>query len=465
MEDLRGRLVVLDFWTSCCINCMHILPKLKVLEQQFGSKLIVIGIHSPKFQREQSAESIREAVQRYRILHPVVNDPQMQMWDEYSVRAWPSLMFVDPTGKVVFKHEGEFELAKLQTAIGMMLDEYTQAGLISDTPLSINAEIKSAADGPLFFPGKVDRADGLLFIADSGHSRIIITEPDGKVLEVVGSGLQGCQDGSFTSAEFDNPQGMVMHEGALFVADTGSHTIRRLDLQAKTVTTVAGTGEQSLYPHRGGNARANPLSSPYDLTVSREGMYVAMAGRHQIWRFDPSAGIIEQWAGSGHEGIRDDLRHKAHLAQPTSVSSARRDIFFTDSETSSVRVAREGEGGRVVTLVGSGLFDYGDSDGIGKNARLQHPQGIVAVKDHLYVADTYNNRVKCVSLASLRVTTLELNPKTGTPQQEAAMAFNEPAGICDGGGDLLYVADTNHHQIRIVNRGLGTAETLSLQGL
>ncbi len=453
ITELRGRLIILDFWTFCCINCMHILPHLARLELKHESKLAVIGVHAAKFQAEKASENIAEAVARYRVTHPVVNDARMQIWESYAVRAWPTLIFVDPLGKVVGRHEGEFKPDAMDTLVGQMMAEYEAEDLLAEGPLPFESAIRRASYGSLYFPGKVEWSNKRLFISDSGHSRILIADEEGHVEEVIGSGERGLLDGSFSDASFDDPQGMAVDGETLFVADAGSHTIRKVDLQERKVSTIAGTGEQSLYHHSGGDALRHPLNSPYDVTfsISSRSVFIAMAGAHQLWRLDPQNGTIEPWAGTGTEAIKDGIRMDAHLAQPMGISALRGNVFFTDSETSAVRMAREGKDGHVVTLSGTGLFDFGDRDGIGKSALMQHPQGITSGGDYIFIADTYNNKIRQMSLSSLRVITL-------------AEGFREPAGLAFA-PMRLYVADTNAHTIKVLSLDSKEVTTLELSGL
>ncbi len=467
IADLRGRLIILDFWTSCCINCMHVLPSLSKLEAKFGDKLAVIGVHSAKFDSERSSANILEAVRRYRIVHPVVNDSRMDVWRSYTVRAWPTLMFIDPLGKVIAKHEGEFPYENLENLLKRMFSEYEAEGLITNEPLPTpyNADLRTQAfSGQLYFPGKVEVQAGQVFISDSGNGRVIVADISGKVETVIGSGDKVHRDGLFSEASFVDPQGLASVGDTLFIADAGAHTISKADLGQKQVTTIAGTGEQSLYRHSGGeNPLRFPLNSPYDILVSGDHIYIAMSGLHQIWRLsiDANEDKIEPWAGDGSEGIRDDIRLGASLAQPMGLSSLRGKLFFVDSETSAVRIASHGETGRVVTLVGTGLFDFGDRDGIGKNTLLQHPQDVAVAGDSLFIADTYNNKIKKLSLVTLRVQTV-----AGTSSQnlKSENSFYEPAGLCFYQG-MLFVADTNNHSIKILSPEDGTIRTFELSGI
>ena len=444
---------------------MHVLPQLRKLEEKYRDSLVVIGVHSAKFDAEKATQNIKEAVARYDVRHPVVNDVEFKVWQGYGVRAWPTLMFIDPEGKVIGRHEGEFPLEGLDRVFQQMLTEFEERKILSKELLPFQLRAVEEEKRPLAFPGKIELDSDRLFIADSNHHRVIVTTTDGEVSEVIGSGESGAADGGFDEPVFDNPQGMAVDGDVLYVADAGSHTIKRVDLADKTVTTIAGNGQQSLIRHAGGDGRAYPLNSPYDLAL-RDGMlYIAMAGFHQLWSLELETNTISPFAGDGTEALRDGLRMESKLAQPYGVAVQNGNVFFADSETSAVRVAKIGDGGRVVTLVGMGLFDFGDRDGIGKEALLQHVQGVAVGPDVVLLADTYNHRIKQMSLSTLRVSNIAGSGKHGFVDGPlTAAAFNEPAGLAYG-DSKIYVADTNNHAIRLIDLQAGEVSTLTLKGL
>jgi hypothetical protein len=441
---------------------MHILPQLRKLEEKYRDILVVIGVHSAKFTTEKSTANIAEAVARYNIGHPVVNDAEFQVWQQYGARAWPTLMFIDPQGKVIGRHEGEFAVGDLDRVFQEMIAEFDSAGLLNRELLPFQQRAIAEAARPLAYPGKIelDSAGERLAIADSNHHRVLVTSLDGEVQQVIGNGAvpeYSSDSSGFAARVFNNPQGMVFVKNTLYVADAGDHTIKRVDLAERNVTVIAGTGEQSLFRHNGGPGLEKPLNSPYDIGHSKGMLYIAMAGFHQLWDMNLFDGSVAPFAGTGGENIKDGTRLEALLAQPFGLAVQGNNVFFVDSETSSVRVAKLGKGGRVVTLVGTGLFD--------KEARLQHAQGITVGVDELFIADTYNHRIKRVSLATLRVTNLAGTGKRGNADGPLAKAtFNEPAGLTID-GDRIFVADTNNHAIRTIDMQAGEVTTLELTGL
>jgi DNA-binding beta-propeller fold protein YncE len=453
---------------------MHVLPQLRKLEEKYADVLTVIGVHSAKFNAEKSSDNVREAVRRYGIGHPVVNDADFEIWKSYAARAWPTLMFLDPSGKVIGRHEGEFPVDALDQVISGMIEEHEPLGLFKRGPFAIDLE--SQADSQLSFPGKItaDVEREWLVISDSNHCRLIICDLGGKVEVVIGNGESPLNTGdatgtyesrSFDQPLFDNPQGVEIDGDTLYVADAGTHTIVKVSLIAGTAETIAGTGEQSLYRHKGGDALNVPLNSPYDLSLNDGVLYIAMAGFHQLWSFDISEGSVAPFAGDGGEDIFDDLKDSARLAQPYGIEVSNNAIFFIDSETSALRVSAIAEEGRVVTLVGKGLFDFGDHDGVGKEALLQHPQGLAVHNDQIYVADSYNNKIKSVAIGSLQVKTVAGSGKPGDMDGFSSIAqFNEPAGVAVV-GNRIFVADTNNHKVKVIELDSGEVYQLDLTGL
>jgi DNA-binding beta-propeller fold protein YncE len=439
------------------------LPQLAKLEVEFPDELVIVGVHSAKFPGERPGGSLRSAVQRNRIEHPVVNDADFQIWQEYSVRAWPTLMFLDPSGMVIGKHEGEAPAEALITAVCDLVTRYDSYGMIDRGPVDALA-LDTIPDSSLAFPGKIlaDGGSDRLFIADSGHDRVVVTSIDGEVLHVIGDGERGYEDGSFSQARFWQPQGMSLDGDTLYIADTGNGTIRAADLTHQTVRTIAGTGKQGLGMPDAGHAREVELRSPWDLELFDGWLYIAMAGTHQIWRLNLIEGWIEPFAGDGVEAIRDGDRRRAWLAQPSGLAIDNGRLYFVDSETSAIRYVELPPGDEVHTLVGTGLFDFGDIDGTGDQVRLQHPIGIAADNGVVYVADSYNHRVKQLYPEDRRVERWLGSGEAGFQDGPADSAtFDEPSGLSIS-GDWVYVADTNNHVIRVANLKSGEVATLSV---
>jgi thiol-disulfide isomerase/thioredoxin len=465
IAGLRGKVVLLDFWTYCCINCLHILPELKALEEKYPNALVVIGVHSAKFVNERDTENIRQAILRYDIEHPVVNDHEFRIWRSYTVRAWPTLVLIDPSGYIVGGVSGEGHFDVLDHVINEVVQSARAKGDLDETPRRWRREKDHTPPSPLAFPGKVlaDEASGRLFIADSNHNRIVIADLQGTVLDVAGSGQEGRDDGPFAQATFNHPQGMALDGQSLYVADTENHVIRRLDLQRRVVETILGTGHQARQFNVPGVGRAVAINSPWDVVIGGRRLYIAMAGFHQIWAVDLDTMEAQPFAGSGREDIVDGQRLGAAMAQPSGLATDGKILYVADSETSSIRAVDLGFIGNVKTIVGEGLFEFGDQDGTGSQVRLQHPLGLARHGDRLYLADTYNHKIKTVFPHLKTVQTFLGSGRPGYKDGQLA-EFYEPGGLSVA-GDKLYIADTNNHAIRVVDLNSGEVTTLKLNGL
>ncbi|MBI1374362.1 MAG: redoxin domain-containing protein [Phycisphaera sp.] len=452
--NLKGHVVILDFWTYCCINCMHILPDLEYIEHKYHDQpVIVVGVHSAKFETEKDASNINQAIQRYRIAHPVLVDEEHTVWNNYGVRAWPTFMVIDPEGKVVGHLSGEGNRELLDAVVYTLLEEGREKGTLAETPLRTKPTLIDRPLDTLSFPGKIatDEAGNRLLIADSNHDRILVTDAEGKVQHVIGSGQRGLKDGSFAEARFFNPQGMAIDGDVIYVADTDNHALRKIDLKAGTVTTVAGTGKQAFDREGGKAGTAQGLSSPWDVALHNGKLYIAMAGTHQLWTHDLKTGVSQTFSGSGAENIADGPGFQANLAQPSGLTIHDGWLYFADSEVSAVRRASL-EDGRVETLIGKGLFEFGHKDGPWADALLQHPLGVAALDGAIYVADTYNSRLRRIDLKEKTITTLY-----GGKDE-----LDEPSGIAVLGGQV-YVADTNHHRVVRFDPASGKATAVEIK--
>ena len=447
---------------------MHVLPQLRKLEQKYPDELAVIGVHSAKFPSERNTASVHQAIRRYEIRHPVVNDNEFQVWQQYGVRAWPTIMFLDPNGRIIGSISGEASFERLDGLLQEMVTEFDEKGMLDRTPLHLSdSPDGGAGQTALSFPGKLitDEPSNRLFISDSNHNRIIVASLDGEVKAVIGSGEQGIQDGDFSSAQFNHPQGLALAGETLYVADTENHAIRRVDLAGGAVETVAGSGQQAGEFHIGGAGKEVELNSPWDLVHDDGWLYIAMAGFHQLWDMDLSTGEIQPIAGTGREGLLDGPVEYVWLAQPSGITTDGRRLYFADSETSSVRMMEPGEDGRVDTIVGRDLFEFGDVDGVGDDVRLQHPIGIAVLEGALYVADTYNNKIKRVVPEDRSAEAVAGKGEVGFRDGWAGDAcFDEPGGI-HAAGNKLYIADTNNHAIRVLDLETEQVSTLELSGL
>ncbi|MEZ4671341.1 MAG: thioredoxin-like domain-containing protein [Anaerolineae bacterium] len=471
LEQLRGKVVLLDFWTYGCINCIHMIPVLKQLESKYGDSLAVIGIHSAKFANEGQTDNIRQIVQRYGLTHPVVNDNQFIVWNAYQlygVNAWPTFVVIDPRGNLFAVQAGEIPYEAFDRVIGGMVAYFDGLGEINRDPITLAVEGSNAPSSALAFPGKVtvDPLGGRLFIADSSHNRIVIADLNTyEVLDVIGTGEAGIKDGSSSEVQFNKPQGMAFRDNKLYIADTDNHAIRLVDLTTRTVSTIAGTGQPG-YSRSSGVPLQTAISSPWDVTFGDgDNLYIAMAGVHQIWVLSLDNDSIGPIAGSGREGLQDGGLNEAEMAQPSGLFWKDNVLYVADSESSSVR-AVDFTARTVTTLAGpteNNLFDFGDVDGAVGTSRLQHTLAVTGgVDGQLFVADTYNSKIKLLDPATKEITTLlGLGGDGGFRDGDTTSAqFDEPGGLAFYDGKL-FVADTNNGAVRVVDVAANTVNTIS----
>ncbi|MBB76936.1 MAG: hypothetical protein CMJ75_20720 [Planctomycetaceae bacterium] len=530
LRDLRGKFVLLDFWTYCCINCMHILPELKKLEHAYPNELVVIGVHAAKFETEKNAKNIEEAILRYEIEHPVVNDPNHLIWNSFGARSWPTIAVIDPEGAFIGRSGGEFVFEQLDGFFKRALPYYKKHGLLDPSPVRFELAALHQQNTPLRFPGKVlaDEAGQRLFITDSNHNRLVITDLSGKLLDIIGTGSMGRKDGGYQEASFDHPQGVALHGEVLYVADTENHLLRKIDLKAKQVATIAGVGSQARGPWPGidqlapgqgaperyvGKPETTPINSPWALWVHEDALYIAMAGPHQIWKMTLDESELGPFAGNGREDIVDGLhlperpydterpivvdgrpvaRPVSSFAQPSGLVSDGQALYIADSEGSSIRAMPFDLKQEVRTLVGTPklpygrLFKFGDRDGSGllrfadTPEDAQNPLGGLTEEPELDgpllqhpLGVTYHEGViyltdtynnKIKSLDT-KSATLKTIAGTGEPGlADTPAQFDEPAGITYAAGKL-YIADTNNHAIRVLELANGKVTTLQIDGL
>ena len=459
MAQLRGKVVLIDFWTYGCVNCMHVLRDLKALEDRFRDELVVIGVHSPKFTNERSSDNLRRILVRYEIEHPVANDAHHLLWRRYGVQAWPTRVIIDPAGNVVGTAMGEGNFDGFVKAIRTVIRVFDERGQINRAPLPLALERSRHADRPLLYPGKIlaDAGSNRLFIADSNHNRIVVTSLNGDVLETIGSGLPGDGDGIFSQARFNRPQGLALDAATsletggpiLYVADTGNHQVRAVDFQLRAVHTLD----------------VSDLKSPWDIALRPGILIVAMAGPHQLWVIDLLHDRAYPYAGTGEEARRDGTVGQAAFAQPSGLALDGDTLYVADAESNVIRAVALPPVNTVTSLAGGDLFDFGDSDDIGDAARLQHPLGVAVYDGRVIIADTYNHKIKMLDPRTRTVWTIA---GTGVPGHSDGVGsraqFHEPGGVAVA-DHTLFVADTNNHAVRTIDLRSFVVSTLALAGL
>ncbi|VXB81022.1 NHL domain-containing thioredoxin family protein [Citricoccus sp. K5] len=499
LESLRGKIVILDFWSFCCVNCLHVLDELRPLEAEFHDVLVTVGVHSPKFDHEADPDALAAAVERYDVQHPVLDDPTLTTWQAYSARAWPTLVVVDPEGYIAAHLSGEGHVAGLTSLVDELVAEHEAKGTLHRGNGPYVPPEPVARD--LKFPGKAialgarGSQPGTFLVADTGHHRLVELAGDlttvvrtigGAVAE--GAGSKGTDDGGPETVRFNEPQGLaLLPEGVatavgydVVVADTVNHRLRGVSLADGSVRTLAGNGVQRLIDPERARVAADPenpeetvslepfgtdplqtsLSSPWDVlwSTAEDTLIVAMAGTHQIFSFDPRTAELAVYAGTGLEGLEDGAPDVAWFAQTSGLAeSADGTLWLADSESSALRsitpaIGAEARERQVSSAVGTGLFDFGFRDGAAEQARFQHPLGVAALPDgSVLVADTYNGAIRRYAPAGVAADGRATEAEVST----VARGLKEPSDIlvepdADGNPASIVVVETNaHHLVRL----------------
>jgi len=439
-KDMDGKILLLDFWTYGCVNCMQIVPDLEFLEHKYGDKLLVIGVHSAKYKGEQDNDRILSAAKRFGLNHPIANDYDYAIWKSFGVNAWPTLIVFGADGQEISRYSGEGHRSELDSDIGKHINSVTNTSSNEDLVLD------HKTDTPLSFPARLESFESGFVIADAGHNQIVITDSMGKILTRIGNGKKALKDGAYQDASFNNPRGLKAIGDKIYVADTDNHALRVIDTTTKTVTTLAGNGKRG-YDRKIKNDKGTTVSlaSPWDVEIlphsENKKLAIATAGLHQLHVYDIASGTISVLAGNGYEDIEDGTASNAKLAQPSGLATDGDTLYFVDAESSSLRMLKNGE---VKTLIGTGLFDYGLTDGTYPKAMLQHAQGLDYSNGKIYLADTYNNAIRIYDTETGQLSTLI-----------KGKSLSEPGDVKIINGQLL-ITDTNHNSIKTVKLGSQT---------
>lgn len=470
-HQLKGQVVLLDFWTYGCINCIHLIPTEERLLHHFAKQPFeIIGVESAKFTNEAVASHVRDAVLRYGITNPVVVDQNMTIWNMYGVNAWPTLILVDASGHVVGSVAGEAGYHSLEHAIAKTIAADRKSGTLAAHPLNLPMQHTLVSASGLLFPGKIIAVPAMhrLFIADTGHNRIVETTwPDAlghcKRVEIFGNGRPGHIDGPASHAELDAPQGLAVDDGCLYVADTMGQYVRKINLRTGYVSTVLGNGHEVYDTTGGGTGTQQGINSPWDLVARGHTLYIAMAGEHQLWKMNLQTDKASALAGTGGEGLQNGPADQALLAQPSGLVLDGNILYFADSENSAVRGLNL-KTMKVFTVIGHGLFDFGDKNGGPNTALLQHDLGVAILGKNILVADTYNDKLRRINPKTRIVSTYAGSGKPGTGSPGGPLELNEPGGLNVSGHDI-FVADTNNQRIVEINAKTKAWHQIVIAGL
>ncbi len=448
LSALRGRVVLLWFWSYDNVNAWNLLPDLAFLESRYHDGVTVIGIHSPKYPHQHDSGAVLKAVNRLQIRHATASDPDFTLWQHYGVDAWPTVVVIDAEGLVAGVVPGEGRRRDLDDRVAQLLDEAAERDLREYGPTTTAQRPEPRMT--LAFPGKVLATDTLLYVADSGHHRVLECTHEGRILRQFGSGDPGFWDGRLSECGLRDPQGMAIRDDMLYVADRGNHAVRRIRLYGGEVETVLGTGEVGRQRPQDADALATRVGTPGDLAILNDKLYVLVSGQNQIWLLDLTRGKVDVFAGSGRLALEDGIALEASFAQPSGFVMSGQQLIVADAAASAVRLVRLLDG-RVTTLVGTDLYTFGDASGGRAEARLQNPLAVaIDPRGIVFIADTYNHRIKAMSLKSGAVRPLTINYR-----------FMEPGGLSVGAG-ALWVANTNAHEVVRVDLASGVGRRIGI---
>ncbi len=444
LSTLRGRVVLLWFWSYDNVHCWNLLPDIAWLESRYNDGLSVFGIHCPKYPHQRDSETVLKAVNRLGIRHPVASDANLDLWKQYDVDAWPSVVLIDASGLVAAVIPGEGRRQDLDEKITQLLDEAAEQDLREYESATVAS--RPEARLPLRFPGKLLATESRLYVADSGHDRVLECNHEGRILRQFGSGDRGYWDGRNEECGLADPQGLALRDEFLYIADRGNHAVRRVRLETGEMETVLGNGEPGRMRPHNADALATPIGNPSDLAIVADKLYVISSSQNQIWELDLGRDTVDVFAGNGKLGMQDGLSLDSSFAQPSGITTSGLQLLIADAASSSIRLVRLIDG-RVSTLVGSGLYEYGDVPGARDTARLQNPLDVAMdPRGIAFIADSYNGKIKALSLKSGAVRALNVNHE-----------LKEPGGLSIAAG-ALWIANTNAHEVlRIdLSSGLGT---------
>jgi thiol-disulfide isomerase/thioredoxin/sugar lactone lactonase YvrE len=449
LDALRGRVVLMHFWTFDCVNCVNSLPDLRYLENKYHDGLSVVGVHAPKYDYQRQGAAVLKAVNRGHVRHAVVNDCNFELWQAYGVQAWPTMAVIDAEGQLAALLPGEGRRQETDAMIGQLLDEAASKDQrVYETPGALG---RPESRMPLLFPRKVLATDSSLWISDSGHNRVLECNHEGRILRQFGSGNPGYWDGANKDAGFTDPQGLAIVKDWLYVADTGNHALRRIRLLSGEVETAAGTGTVGYeLPSDDVEPSRVAMSAPTAVAGTGEKVYFVLAGQNQVWQLDLIKNRLSVLAGNGQLGLTDGDSLTASFAQPSGISLIGQQLVICDSASSSLRVLRLLDN-NVSTLAGAGLYEFGDAPGKRDTARLQHPLDVCAdPRGLIFVADSYNGKIKALNMRTGEVRPLNLPYK-----------LSEPNGLSLA-NNALWIANTNAHEIVRVDLRSGQIRRLTI---
>ena len=445
----RGRVLALVFWNAGSAYCHNLIDELNRLKARYPFALAVLGIHLPRFDAEVDGRTVLKAINRLGVGFAVANDRGWVTWQQYGISSWPSVALINPEGELREIFSGDDQAAALDAAISGLIDE---VGGPTSMP-SGEASLRGAEERTvLSFPSGIALSDSHLYIADTGHHRVLECTFEGRVLRQFGTGYPDLVDGPSSEAAFTLPRGLCVIRDMVYVADAGNHALRRIHLAEDRVETLLGSGKPG-QPQEGVPAKPSAclLNQPWAVAGAFDRLFIAVAGCNQIWEYELGHARMRFVAGTGELGIADGPGRNAVLAHPAGLALVQQTLYVADSASSAIRNVHL-QSGVVETLVGHGLYDFGEQDGRRRDARLQYPLGLALdpASPVLWIADSYNGSLRKLRLGGGEISTHPM------PQ-----ALSQPTALAIGRG-MLWIADAGAHEIYAHDPATGVTTRMEL---
>jgi sugar lactone lactonase YvrE len=431
LSALRGRACVLAFVNAGSTWSLRVLQQLAQQQARHGGRLQVLAIDVPRFDHERDSRQVAQRFASHDFGFPVAHDRDWAAWQHFGIEAWPTLLLVDPDGELRARFVGDGHGRTLELRINELLADADA----SATPLPLRAQVEPSM--PLRFPGGLALGGKYLYVADSGHHRVLECDQAGRVLRQFGTGRAGFLDGAAETASFNRPLRLSAHHGSLYVADGGNHAIRRIDLRRGDVVTLIGSGQPGA-PVEGTVAepRTVSLDHPCAMALTDDTLLIACSGDNRIWEYDLGSRDLQLAAGSGELAVTDGVGEEAAFAEPVALAAVRQLLYVCDGAGSAIRSLNV-RTRQVTTLLGRDGWHHGHADGTRTEALLQHPQAIALDPDAplLWIADSGNNALRTLRLGGGQLETCKLS-----------QPLHGPAGLAVADG-VIWIADTLSHAV------------------
>ncbi|WP_101926966.1 MULTISPECIES: thioredoxin-like domain-containing protein [Luteimonas] len=434
MAQLRGKVCALAFVNLGSAWSQQRLADLGYLRVRHRERLNVVAIHVPRFDADRDARRSAKRAHRQQYEFPVAHDADWTLWQQYGIEAWPTVVLLDGHGHIRERIVGEGGIRDLDARVAALAGELTPQ-LINTDPVRLRRSGEPPL--PLRFPAGLALAGNFLYIADSGHHRVLECDAGGRVLRQFGSGSPGFIDGPMELAALTRPHGLYVDRDVLYVADTGNHAVRRIELRSGDISTVCGAG-------RPGVTQEGPIADPRNIALDQprsvvldgDKLFIATAGDNRIWKLDLGNSTVSLLAGNGTLGVNDGPANSASFAEPVALACVQQTVYVCDAAGSAIRSVHA-RTGQVSTLLGVDTWQFGMVDGPRTEARLQQPQAIALdpASPVLWIADSGNDALRRLRLGGGEVTTFELSQRLHAPGGLAVSA------------DAVWIADTDAHAV------------------